>query len=545
LRQVDQEGDAVDTMTGQLRGDAQDAPNPAASPVIDVRGITKEFPGVKALDRVSLTILPGEVHCLVGENGAGKSSLVKVLAGVDQADAGELLLNGVAYRPRAPEDALRAGVRVVYQELNQLTYMTVEENLSFEALPSHRGLLDRTELRRRATRLLEEVGLDIPPGTPVEELGIAQRQLLEIARALSADAKVLILDEPTATLTPPEVDRLFDIIRRLTARGIGVLFISHHLDEILEIGDRVTVLRNGIVAATREVADVTIGQVIELMVGRTMSEGYPFRPDVTPGAELLTVTGLEYPGNRDPVSLRLREGEILGIAGLVGSGRTEAMRAIFGADRPSAGSISVRGQPVRIASPQDAVQAGICLLTEDRKGQGLMLDMSCAQNTTITKLDAVTRHGLVQTRREAAVTMELIHALSIRAQSPAQLVRFLSGGNQQKVVVAKWLFADAQILIFDEPTRGIDVGAKFEIYNLIWDLAERGRGLIVVSSDLPELLGICHRIAVFSRGAIVGELQRDEFSERAVLELAYRNYIDPASIMASAGRGSDTTGTLA
>ncbi len=528
-------------MTGQLREDAQDARDPVVSPVIDVRGITKEFPGVKALDRVSLTILPGEVHCLVGENGAGKSSLVKVLAGVDQPNAGELLLNGAAYHPRSPQDALRAGVRVVYQELNQLTYMTVEENLSFESLPAHRGLLDRTELRKRAARLLSEVGLDVSPATPVEQLGIAQRQLLEIARALSADAKVLILDEPTATLTPPEADRLFDIVRRLTARGIGVLFISHHLDEILEIGDRVTVLRNGAVAGTRDVADVTIGQVIEMMVGRVMSEGYPFRPAVTPGPELLTVTGLVYPGNREPVSLGLHEGEILGVAGLVGSGRTEAMRAIFGADRASAGSVSVRGQLVTIASPRDAVRAGICLLTEDRKGQGLMLDMSCAQNTTITKLDAVTWRGLLQTRREAAVTTELIGALSIRAQSPAQLVRFLSGGNQQKVVVAKWLFADAQILIFDEPTRGIDVGAKLEIYNLIWDLAERGRGIIVVSSDLPELLGICHRIVVFSRGALVGELRRDEFSERAVLELAYRNYIDPASMGISASRGPDTT----
>jgi ribose transport system ATP-binding protein len=264
-----------------------------------------------------------------------------------------------------------------------------------------------------------------------------------------------------------------------------------------------------------------------------------------PGDELLAVSGLVYHGNRDPVSLRLREGEILGIAGLVGSGRTEAMRAIFGADRPSAGSISVRGEIVHIASPRDAVRAGICLLTEDRKGQGLMLDMSCAQNTTITNLHAVTRRGLIQTRREAEVTTDLIDALSIRAQSPAQLVRFLSGGNQQKVVVAKWLFADARILIFDEPTRGIDVGAKLEIYNLIWDLAEKGRGIIVVSSDLPELLGICHRIAVFSRGAIVGELERPEFSERAVLELAYRNYIDPAAMMASPGRGSDATESVA
>jgi ribose transport system ATP-binding protein len=270
-----------------------------------------------------------------------------------------------------------------------------------------------------------------------------------------------------------------------------------------------------------------VSEIIELMVGRVMTEAYPFRNAVERGAELLTVDGLAYRGNVDPVSLRLAEGEILGIAGLVGSGRTEAMRAIFGADRARAGTIRVRGDEVRIRSPREAVEAGICLLTEDRKTQGLMLDMSVAQNTTITKLAAITRRGLLQARQEAEASLALIESLSIKAQSPAQLARYLSGGNQQKVVVAKWLFAESQILIFDEPTRGIDVGAKFEIYNLIWDLAERGKGIIVVSSDLPELLGICHRIVVFSKGAIVGELAREAFSEKAILELAYRNYLAP------------------
>jgi ribose transport system ATP-binding protein len=362
----------------------------------------------------------------------------------------------------------------------------------------------------------------------VEELGIAQMQMVEIARALLTDARLLILDEPTATLTPREVDRLFEIIRSLRIRGIGVLFISHHLDEMKEIGDRVTVLRNGQWAATRNVADITVPEVIELMVGRALAEGFPFREDVAPGAVLLDVEDLTYRGNVVPVSLSVRAGEILGIAGLVGSGRTEAMRAIFGADRATGGSVRVAGTPMRIREPRDAVAAGICLLTEDRKSQGLILDMTCAQNTTITRLDAVVRGGLLQASKEAEETERLIEALDIKAQSPQQVVRFLSGGNQQKVVVAKWLFADSRILIFDEPTRGIDVGAKLEIYQLIWDLAERGKGVIVVSSDLPELLGICHRIAVFSKGAIVGELPREAFSERAVLELAYRNYLAPA-----------------
>ncbi|MFN8521407.1 MAG: ATP-binding cassette domain-containing protein, partial [Chloroflexota bacterium] len=271
------------------------------------------------------------------------------------------------------------------------------------------------------------------------------------------------------------------------------------------------------------------------MVGHAMTQGYPFRTTVRPGEELLVVDRLTYPECREPVSLTLHTGEILGVAGLVGSGRTEAMRAIFGADRATGGSIRVRGREVSIRSPRDAVAAGLCLLTEDRKSQGLMLDMTCAENTTITRLDAVSRHGLIRRQREAAETQRLIDALSIRAQSPTQVVRFLSGGNQQKVVVAKWLFAEADALIFDEPTRGIDVGARFEIYNLIWDLAERGKGVLVVSSDLPELLGICHRIVVFSRGAIVGELPRDRFSERAVLELAYRNYLETGGTTAATG----------
>jgi ribose transport system ATP-binding protein len=507
---------------------------PGGEPILEVRELSKEFPGVLALDRVSLSVMPGEVHALVGENGAGKSTLVKALSGVHKPDGGEVILDGRPYAPRDPEEALTAGIRVVYQELNLLTYLTIEENLSFERLPSKRGLVDRATMRARAEELMVEVGLDMPPDTAVEDLGIAQMQLVEIARALLTDARVLILDEPTATLTPRETDQLFGIVRKLAERGIGILFISHHLDEVKEIGDRVTVLRNGQWVATRDVADINVAEIIELMVGRAMTEGYPFRPEVELGDELLSVEGLTYRGNAEPVSLQLREGEILGVAGLVGSGRTEAMRAIFGADEAGSGVIKVAGEVVHVKEPSDAVAAGICLLTEDRKSQGLMLDMSVAQNTTITKLEAITRRGLLQTRVEAAASQELIDALSIKAQSPGQLARFLSGGNQQKVVVAKWLFAESRILIFDEPTRGIDVGAKFEIYNLIWDLVQQGKGAIFVSSDLPELLGICHRIIVFSKGAVVGELPRERFSEKAVLELAYKNYLDPATAAARA-----------
>jgi ribose transport system ATP-binding protein len=511
---------------------------PAGTPIIDVREVSKEFPGVRALDEVSLTVMPGEVHALVGENGAGKSTLVKCLAGVQIPDGGEMSLFGEPYLAHAPHEAIEAGIRVVYQELNLLTYLTIEENLSFESLPSKRGLLDRATMRERAERLMAEVGLEMSPDTVLEDLGIAQMQLVEIARALLTDAKLLILDEPTATLTPRETQQLFGIVRVLTARGIGVLFISHHLDEVKEIGDRVTILRNGRWVATEDVADVSVDRIIELMVGRALTEGYPFRPSTELGGELLAVEGLTYRGNVEPVSLQLRAGEILGIAGLVGSGRTEAMRAIFGADKAEAGVVRVDGEVIDIASPKDAVAAGICLLTEDRKTQGLMLDMSVAQNITITKLESITRHGLLQRQYEADASQDLIDALSIKAQSPGQLARYLSGGNQQKVVVAKWLFAQSRILIFDEPTRGIDVGAKFEIYNLIWDLVQEGKGAIVVSSDLPELLGICHRIAVFSKGAVVGELPRERFTQKAVLELAYKNYLDPTTATARASRST-------
>ena len=511
---------------------------PAGAPLIDVREVSKEFPGVLALDKVSMTVFPGEVHALVGENGAGKSTLVKVLSGVQLPDGGEMLLNGQPYSARDPKEAIEAGIRVVYQELNLLTYLTVEENLSFESLPSNHGLVDRRVMRERAERLMADVGLDVPPDTTVEDLGIAQMQMVEIARALLTEAKLLILDEPTATLTPRETDQLFGIIRKLAGQGIGILFISHHLDEVKEIGDRVTVLRNGQWVATEDVRDVTVPHIIELMVGRAMTEAYPFRASVELGEELLSVEDLSYRGNVVPVSFQLRSGEILGVAGLVGSGRTEAMRAIFGADKAATGVVKVEGEVVRIAEPSDAVAAGICLLTEDRKTQGLMLDMSVAQNITITKLESITRRWLLQPQAENDASQELIESLSIKAQSPSQLARYLSGGNQQKVVVAKWLFAESRILIFDEPTRGIDVGAKFEIHNLIWDLVEGGKGAVVVSSDLPELLGICHRLIVFSKGAVVGELTREQFSEKAVLELAYKNYLDSAPMSPRAGRPS-------
>jgi ribose transport system ATP-binding protein len=495
-----------------------------APPLLQLSGVSKRFPGVIALRNASLEIERGEVHVLLGENGAGKSTLINLLAGIYIADEGEITFDGRPYRPLSPTDAFRAGIRVVHQELNLLSYLTVAENLLFEDLPRRHGLVKFAEMNRRASALLKQVGLEIPPTMPVERLGVAQSQLVEIAKALYHESKLLILDEPTATLTTKEIDRLFAIIRRLKANNVTVIYISHRLHEIYEIGDRVTVLRDGQVVATRALAGLTIAEIVRMMVGRTIKAEHIFREDVAVGEEVLRVEGLRRNASAPEISFNLRRGEIVGIAGLVGSGRTEAMRMVFGADPKFAGEIFVDGVRVTIASPEDAVRHGLSLLTEDRKSQGLLLGLSCLENITITDLAKVSRHGLLQHAAEKDVASKLVEELHIKTPSVFQAVRNFSGGNQQKVVIAKWLFRGAKVLICDEPTRGIDVGAKQEIYELLWDLAAQGRGIIVVSSDLPELIGICHRIVVFANGRIVGEVARPAFDQHRILSLAYEEF---------------------
>jgi ribose transport system ATP-binding protein len=356
-------------------------------------------------------------------------------------------------------------------------------------------------------------------------LGVAQMQLIEIGKAISTESKVLILDEPTATLTPKEINRLFGIISRLKAKGVTIIYISHRLQETFEIGDRITVLRNGRKVATCNISEVTIPEIVKMMVGKEMGAEYPFKEEVVPGEEIFRVEDLRYKGNRHFVSFGLRQGELLGTAGLVGSGRTETMRAIFGADPRTSGRLFFRGKEITVKRPRDAVNHGICLLTEDRKGQGLILDMPLSVNITLTDLAQITRGGLLQKRLEKSAAEKLVEDLSIKTPSVDQWARYLSGGNQQKVVLAKWLFRHTDVLIFDEPTRGIDVGAKYEIYLLLWQLAAEGKGIIVVSSDLPELLGICHRIMVFSNGKITGVVDRPDFSQERILSLAYQEYI--------------------
>lgn len=501
--------------------------------ILELKGVTKRFPGVVALDSVDLDIRKGEVHILVGENGAGKSSLVKVLCGMYPRDEGEILYQGVPYAPQTPVDAIHAGIRVVYQEFNLLPFLSVAENIFFEHLPTRGGLVDFSRLYRDAQVVLDEVGLDISPKTKVEVLGIAQMQLIEIGKALSGESKVLILDEPTATLTPKEIGRLFEIIARLKQKGVTIIYISHRLQETFEIGDRITVLRNGKKVATRDIASITVPEIVTLMVGKEMGAEYPFDASITPGEVVLRVENLHFKGVRNDINFTVRRGELLGVAGLVGSGRTETMRAIFGADPKQGGHIYLNDREVFIKNPKDAVHRGIGLLTEDRKRQGLILDMPVYVNTTLTDLANVSTAGLMHHRDEVTTTEALVQDLSIKTPSVDRWVRYLSGGNQQKVVIAKWLFRHPELLIFDEPTRGIDVGAKYEIYMLLWRLAAAGKGMIIVSSDLPELLGICHRIIVFSNWQIAGEIERADFSQEGILSLAYKDYINHTPVVAT------------
>ena len=503
--------------------------------ILELRGIVKRFPGVTALDSVNLSIFEGEIHALVGQNGAGKSALIKVLSGAHPADEGEMRFQGVPFHPRTPLDALRVGIRVVHQEFNQLPYLSVAENLLFEKLPRRFGvLLDRATLERRASELLNKVGLDIDPGARVERLGIAQRQLLEIAKALSSTGRLLVLDEPTASLTPREVARLFEIVRATRASGIAVIFVSHHLQEIFDLCDRVTVLRNGRRIDTRSVGNTNAAELVRLMVGQR------FETTVREIGAAADTSSIGSSGSRPPalqieklrvrnstrdVSFALNCGEIVGIAGLVGSGRTEILRAVFGADRRDGGEIYLSGRPVEFRTPMDAVRNGVCLLTENRKDEGLVLAMPVRVNITLTDLARVSRAGLLRRQMERATAARWTRELDIRLRSTEQTARELSGGNQQKVIIAKWLFRNASILMLDEPTRGIDVSAKAEVYTLLRRLSAEGKALLVVSSELPELMMLCGRILVLSRGRLVGEVSRHDFDEERILSLAYSEYL--------------------
>ena len=489
------------------------------TPLLQMRGICKQYPGIQALNDAALEVRAGEVHALLGENGAGKSTLMKILSGAVRRDAGDILLNGRPADLGDPNRARKLGISTIYQELSLVPHLTVAENIFLGKAPTRwPGVLDWPRIRREAARILGGLGVSLDPDAPVRSLRLAQQQMVEVARALADDARLLVMDEPTSSLSEREIAQLFEAIKRLTAGGVAVVYISHRMEEVFRIGQRVTVLRDGCHVATRDIADVTVPQLVRLMADRDVSDHYPRRAHAC-GEELLRVEGLGSGALRD-VSFVLRRGEILGIAGLVGAGRTRLARAIAGADRVDRGRIVIRGKTVRVKSPADAARARIAFLPEDRKQQGLVLGLAVERNVAMSHLRALSWLGIMDRGRERREAQQAIVDLRIRTQGPEQAVVHLSGGNQQKVVLAKWLAARADIFIFDEPTRGIDVAARHDIYLLMNRLVEEGAGVMMISSDLPEVLGMSDRVLVMRAGAVQAELSADDATETAVLQAA-------------------------
>lgn len=490
---------------------------PALLEAID---ITKQFPGTLALDGAQLELLPGEIHAVIGENGAGKSTLMKILAGVNVADSGEILFEGQPVAPATPREALQLGIAIVHQELSLVPTLTVAENMFPGRLPTNMlGMVRYGELFRQAQRVLDDLHMDVDARAPVEQLSIASQQLVEIAKALSLNCKVLILDEPTSALTDHEADNLLSFLRRLAADGVGILYISHKLKEVFSVADRVTVLRDGKYVGTRHISETTQDEVIRMMVGRELGNMYPAKSDRR-GEPLLEVRDLQRAGSDIRNSFQLYEGEVLGFAGLIGSGRSELARAIFGAEPKEAGEILLNGVPVEIHSPKQAIQLGIGYLPEDRKSAGLFLEMSVKLNVEATVIDEVSSGGVVIAAKERSLAEQYVEELNISTSSIEQEIRRLSGGNQQKALVAKWLAIKPKILIVDEPTRGIDVGAKKEIHYLLRTLADNGVGVIMISSELPEVLGMSDRILVMHEGAIVAEFSAAEATEESIIRAA-------------------------
>ena len=484
-------------------------------------GIVKTFPGVRALDGVSFDVREGEVHALVGENGAGKSTLMKILAGAQPADSGEIFVDGKKVSIADPKHAEALGIGMVYQEFNLVPALDAVDNIVLGDEPLRGLFLDRAAAVARAKATLDELGIDLPVGVPTERLSVAQQQLVEISKALVRKAQVIVMDEPTAALTAREIDGLFALISRLRARGVAFVYISHRLEELPQIADRITILRDGRNIDTRPLAEMPEAEMIRLMVGRSLDAHFPDLPPVAAEAPVvLDVTDLVRSPAVNGVSLHVRAGEIFGLAGLVGAGRTEIVRAIAGADVARSGSVRIGGRDATVRTPGESIAAGIALITDDRKRQGLVLGMSVRENTTLAHLDLFTRGAFIDRAQETATTQRFIEELKIRTPSAEQTVRNLSGGNQQKVVLAKWLVKEARVFLFDEPTRGIDVGSKFEIYLLMLELLRHGAAIVMVSSELPEVLGMSHRVGVVRGGRIVAELSRAEASPDRVIALA-------------------------
>lgn len=487
--------------------------------LLSMRGIGKSFPGVHALDEVSLELVSGQVHVVVGENGAGKSTLLKILAGAYRADSGKMLLAGEAYQPRDPSDAIAAGISLIYQEDQLLPNLSVMENVLLGRLPRRGPLVDWPAARRRARDLLASLGVDLRPDASVARLGSAQRQMVEIARALAVQARIIVMDEPTASLSESEIERLFVLIGELKQRGVGFLYVSHRLEELEQVGEVVTVLRDGRAIHSGPLRDLTRDALIRLIVGRTLDQYFPGRKAVI-GEVVMHVEGLRSGDALRGVDFDLRAGEVLGVAGLVGSGRTEMARAIFGADRADAGRVTVSGRALEPGSPGAAAAAGVALVPEERKTQGLVLELSVVDNIALPNLARLSRFGRFDWTAAKADASERIRSLNIRTRRLGTRVEELSGGNQQKVVIAKWLASRPKVLIFDEPTKGIDVGAKTEVYRVINQLAESGVGIVLISSELPEVLAMSDRIMVLRGGRVAGIVDAGGATQESIFEMA-------------------------
>lgn len=486
--------------------------------LLEMKGIGKTFPGVKALQGVSLTVREGQVHALLGENGAGKSTLIKILSGAYTKDEGQIFFEGQPVDIRGPHDAQALGIQTIYQEFNLARDLSIAENIFLGHLPKKGLNVDWKTVKEGSRKILDTLGVSLSVDTLVATLSVAEQQLVEIAKSLNRKTRVLIMDEPSAVLSEKDLEKLFEVVRSLQAQGIGIIYISHRLKEIFELADEVTVLKDGRYIDTKPVSEVDMDSLVKLMIGRDLKDVYPQRNPV-PGDRLLEVNNVSRSKLVHDVSFNLHAGEIVGFSGITGSGRTELMRTIFGAD-PFRGEMKVLGKPYKPHSPADAIKQGVALVTEDRKAQGLFLKLNVAINTTISGLKQLTRFGILQLPKELALVKKMIQELSIKTPGPNFIVVNMSGGNQQKVILARWLSIGTRIFIMDEPTRGIDVGSKSEIYQIMDELTRKGVGIIMISSELPEVLGMSDRIMVMRQGTIVKELSRAEASEETIMKYA-------------------------